>query len=70
MKAEDFAKMDNPAVAFYVLGLAEALSAMMGGCYSMRIPGEVQEHAQVLVDYFRAQLPDDGFMVTPSDWLA
>lgn len=69
MKAEDFAKMDNPAVAFYVLGLAEALTGLLGGMYYFRVPKEVQDHAQVLVDYFRAQLPDDGFMVTPSDWL-
>ena len=69
MKPEDFEPMKNPAVAFYVLALAEAFTAMMAGCYSSRIPKEVQKHAQVLVDYFRAQLPEDGFTVTPSDWL-
>jgi hypothetical protein len=69
MKAEDFERMENPAVAFYVLALAEALTAMMSGCYSMRVPQEVQDHAQVLVDYFRAQLPEDGFTVIPADCL-
>lgn len=69
MKPEDFDPMKNPAVAFYVLALAEALTGLVGGVYVFHIPKEVQEHAQVLVDYFRAQLPEDGFTVTPSDWL-
>ncbi len=69
MKVEDFGKMDNPAAAFYLLALAEALAGMTGGVFMSRVPQEVQEHAQTLVDYFRAQLPEDGFSVTPSDWL-
>lgn len=68
MKVEDFAKMDNPALAFYLAALADALLGVMNGNY-FSIPEEVVNHAQILVEYFWAQLPEDGFSVTPSDWL-
>ena len=68
MKPEDFEAMDNLAVAFYALVLSESLCSVIVGCYSSRVPKEVQDYAQVLVAYFRAQLPDVGFMVRPSDW--
>lgn len=69
MKAEDFERMNSPAAAFYMLALAEAVSGMAGGVYSCKVPREVQAHAALLVEYFRAQLPEDGFTVTRSDWL-
>ncbi len=68
MEVEDFGKMDNPALAFYLSALADALVGMMNGHY-FAIPLEVHSHAQLLAEYFRAQLPEDGFSVVPSDWL-
>jgi len=69
MEVRDFGKMDNPAAAFYLLALAEALAGMTGGVFMGRVPQEVQKHTEMLVEYFRAQLPEDGFSVAPSDWL-
>ena len=68
MKLADFHPMESPAAAFYMLALAEALSGMAGGVYSFRVPEDVQREISLLVDYFRAQLPESGFMVLPSDW--
>lgn len=64
----DFQSMDSPAAAFYMLALSEALAAMAGGIYSAKVPEDVQRQTCFLADYFRAQLPADGFMVVPSDW--
>ncbi len=69
MKAEDFERMDSPAAAFYMLALAEALVGMAGGVYIWKVPKEVQAHATLLVEYFRAQLPEGGFTVARSDWM-
>lgn len=68
MKFADFQSMDSPAAAFYMLALTEALSGMAGGVYSSRVPEDVQREISSLVDYFRTQLPECGFMVLPSDW--
>lgn len=68
MKLADFQPMESPAAAFYMLALTDALSAMAGGVYSSRVPEDVQREISLLVDYFREQLPESGFMVLPSDW--
>lgn len=68
MKLADFQPMESPAAAFYMLALTEALSGMAGGAYSSRVPEDVQREISLLVDYFRMQLPEGGFMVLPSDW--
>lgn len=68
MKLADFQPMESPAAAFYMLALTEALSGMAGGVYSARVPEDVQREISLLVDYFRMQLPEGGFMVLPSDW--
>ena len=69
MKSEDFEVMKNPAVALYCLALSEALVGVVGSMYDSSVPREVQEYARVLVDYFRDQLPEDGFTVTSLGFL-
>ena len=67
-KIQDVEKMNNPAAAFYVLAALELVDAAIAGFYSNEVPKEVQSRLHWLVEYFRFQLPPEGFDVKPSEY--
>lgn len=64
---EQATPMGNPAGAFYLLALAEALEGMINSVYVFEVPEYVSNMVNWLCSYFREQL-GNGFLVTPKDW--
>lgn len=59
--------MKNPAGAFYLMALADALEGMINGIYAFEVPKVVADNIHWICRYFREQL-DRDFMVRVQDW--
>ena len=66
MLPEQAERMSNPAGAFYLLVLAEALEGAVNGLYAFDVPKVVSDAVHWLTRYFREQL-DHEFIVTAAD---
>lgn len=67
MLPEQAEPMKNPAGAFYLMALADALEGMVNGIYAFEVPKVVADNIHWICQYFRGQL-DRDFMVRVQDW--
>lgn len=67
MLPEQVEPMKNPAGAFYLMALADALEGVVGNTYATEVPKVVEDAVHWVCQYFRGQLERD-FLVRVEDW--